>query len=108
VNPSIRNMFVYDVDGEGLTIIHYGEELPDGLFVVSVGDKLYPAMFFLIQKAMHEASGHTMICELDNELGQVWFVQIGAGDFTQLGNAMKFAVQNDIARRVFNDILNGG
>jgi hypothetical protein len=73
-------IYVYDVDGEGDCVMHFistdGEQV-----AVMPGNCVYPPTFFKSQLAMHQRMGHTMTVEVDNELGTVYAVRVGSGNF---------------------------
>jgi hypothetical protein len=87
-------IYVYDVDRVGGVMMHFatlkGEEGS-----ISYSPVIYPQALFRAQEAMHKRMGHTLTLEIDNELGTVWSVRIGRGDFNLL-LAMLTEVGNDM------------
>lgn len=71
--------------------MHFANAAPEGAWV-SLGNTVMHPQFFKAQQAMHQRMGHTMTMELDNELGTVWSVRIGRGDFGALLDAIAMAL----------------
>lgn len=85
-------MYIYDVDGEGLCVMHFAT-LKGEIGAVAVSVSAMQKGFFAMQQAMHARMGHTMTLEVDNDEGTVWTVRIGRGDFTTL-----LAMVNDVLK----------
>lgn len=93
-----QQIFFYDIDREGVVLMHWAERDGDLIQVVA-NPCMYPPAFWRTMKRMHTLHDHRMLKVVDNEYGECWIVEIGTGDFEPIATALTAGVGMMIQER---------
>lgn len=84
-------IFVYDVKRGGECAMHF-VTWDFGIIAVTVDYMARQAPFFETMKRMHEKAGHQMVLKHHADDGDIWAVEIGAGNRALMVHALNLAL----------------